>query len=118
LFAEVIGVTRRLYVIETLDDLLLKVIDDTMREVFRETGTEVICSFLENNCHLKREEIAEKTEVFSTGLKKLLGSGAQVIEKLILKNLYSRLELKIEEKKGYAFSDYIKELRKGAVVKT
>ena len=104
--------TKRLYAMETLDDLLLKVIDDTMREVFRETGTKVICDFLQNNFHLKREEIAEKPEVFSAGLERLMGSGAPVIKKLILKNLYSKLELKFEEKKDYEFSDYVKELRK------
>ncbi len=35
-----------------------------------------------------------------------------MIEKLILKNLYSKLELKLEEREGYEFSDYVKELRK------
>ena len=110
--AEVIGVTKRLYAMETLGDLLLKVVDETLRQVFRETGTKVIYGFLENKSHLKREEIAEKPEVFSTGMKKLVGSGAPVIENLILKNLYRKLELKFEEKEGYEFSDYIKELKK------
>jgi len=59
---------------------------------------------------LKREGIAEKPEVFSAGLERLLGSGAPVIEKLILKNLYVRLDLRFREKKGYEFSDYIREL--------
>ena len=110
--AEVIGVTKRLYTMERLDDLLFKVVDETMKQVFRETGTNVIYGFLANNSHLKREEIAEKTEVFSAGLERLMGSGAPVIEKLILKNLYRRLGLKFEEKDGYGFSDYVKELRK------
>ena len=109
---EVIGVTKRLYAMETLDDLLLKVADKMLKQVFREAGTKVIYDFLENNSHLKREEIAEKPEVFSAGLERLLGSGAQVIEKLILKNLYRRLGLKFEEKESYEFSDYVKELRK------
>ena len=103
---------------ETVDDLLLKMVNETMKEVFTEAGTKVVCDFLQNSCHLKLEEIVEKPEVFSRCLQKLLGSGAQVLEKLILKNLYSRLELKIEEKKGYLFSDYIRELRKGVVVET
>jgi len=60
---------------------------------------------------LKREEIADKTEVFSAALEKLLSSAKPAIEKMILKNLYHKLELKFEEKKGYEFSDYIKELR-------
>jgi len=113
--AEVIGVTKRLHTVEktgSLDDLLLSVVDDTMKQVFAETGAKVIYDFLGNNSHLKREEITEKTEVFSAGLERLMGSGAPVIEKLVLKNLYSKLELKFEEKEGCEFSDYIKELRK------
>ena len=98
-----------------LDDLLLGVVDETLRQVFRETGAKVIYGYLGNNCHLKREEIAEKPEVFSAGLERLLGSGAPVIEKLILKNLYSKLGLKFVEKEGYEFSDYVKELSRSAV---
>ena len=114
--SEVIGLTKRLYAMETLDDLLLKVVDETLRQVFREAGTEVIYGFLENNSHLKREEIGEKPEVFSAGLERLMVSAAEVIEKSILKNLYLKLGLKFVEKEGYEFSDYIEELRKGAVV--
>lgn len=104
--------TKRLYAMETLDILLLKVVDKTMKQVFTETGTKVVYDFLENNSRLKREEIAKKPKIFSARMKKLLGSGALVVEKIILKNLYSKLELKLEEKEGYEFSDYIKELRK------
>jgi hypothetical protein len=97
---------------ESLDDLLLKVVDETMRQVFREAGAEVIYDYLENNAHLKPEEIAEKPAVFSAGLKGLLVSGAPVIERLILKNLYRKLGLKFSEKKRCGFSDHVKELRK------
>jgi len=47
----------------------------------------------------------------------VLGSGSILIENLILKSLYSKLELKFENREGYEFSDYIKELRKSAVAK-
>jgi hypothetical protein len=80
-------------------------------EVFREAGTKVIHDFIKSYSHLEREEIAEKPEVFSTGLKRLLGSGAFAIERLILKNLYRKFALKFEEKEGYEFSDHIKEMR-------
>ncbi len=109
---EVVGVIKGLYTKETLDDLLLKATDEMLRQVFKENGTKVIYGFLGNNSHLKREEIAEKPEVFSAGLKRLLGSGAPVIEDLILENLYSKLESEFEEKEGYQFSDYVEELRK------
>jgi len=96
---------------ETQDDLLLSVVDETVKQVFKEAGAEVIYNFIENKYHLKREEIAEKPEVFSTGLKRLLGSAAPVIEKMILRDLYSKLRFEYEEKDGYEFSDYVKKLR-------
>src|SRR3972149_9076396 len=94
-----------------LNDLLLSAVDETLKHVFKEAGAQVIYNFLGNKCHLKREEIAEKPEDFSADLKKLMVSAASVIEKMILKNLYSKLELKFEEKEGYEFSDYIRELK-------
>jgi len=109
---EVIEVTKRLYVVETLDDLLPKMVDETINHVFREAGTAVIYDYLENDFHLKREEIAEKPKVFSAGLERLMISAAQIIEKTVLKNLYSRVGLEFVEKKGYEFSDYVDELRK------
>jgi len=96
---------------ETQDDLLLSVVDETVKQVFREAGAEVIYSFIENKCHLKREEIAERPEVFSASLERLLGSAAPMVEKLILVNLYSKFQVEYEEKEGYGFSDYVKELR-------
>lgn len=96
---------------ETLDVLLLDAIDETLTSIFREAGTTFIYNYLTNNANLKREEIAEKPEVFSANFRVLLSSGAQVIEKVILENLYSKLDLKFVEKGGYEFSDYIKELK-------
>lgn len=132
--AEVVGMTKRLRTmegmsvsvaktesktddkVERLDEILFDVVDETLKRVFKEAGAEAIYNYIENKCHLKREEIAEKTEVFSAGLERMLGSGALVIEKLMLKNLYRKLGLKFTEKEGYGFSDYVKELRKSAVV--
>jgi 6-pyruvoyl-tetrahydropterin synthase len=94
----------------SLDDSLLNVIDETLKHVFKETGAKVVYDYLKDQCHLKREEIAEKPEVFSAGLERLLKSGAVVIEKVILKKLSSKLQLKYEEKERCEFSDYIEEL--------
>jgi len=94
-----------------LDDVLLKAIDDTLKDVFKEAGTKVIYNYLESNPYLRLEEITEKPELFSDGLKKLLGSAAPMIEELILKNLYTQLESEYEDKEGYEFPCYIKELK-------
>jgi len=99
---EVVGVTKRLRTVEktgSLDDLLLSVVDETMRQVFRDAGVKVIYDYLANNSHLRREEIAEKPEIFSAGLERLMVSAARVIENSILKNLYRKLGLKFEEKR-------------------
>ena len=95
---------------ERLNDLVVNVADETLKQIFKEEGIRVIYDYLENNHHLKRGEIAEKPKVFSAGLERLMVSGAPLIEKLILKNLYGKLGLKFREKKGYEFSDYIREL--------
>jgi len=71
------------------------VVDEKLKQVFKEAGAEVIYGYLE----------------------KLLSSAKPVIEKMILKNLYCKLELKFVEKEGYEFSDYIKELREKYDVK-
>ena len=79
--------TRKVEKEGSLNNLLLSVIDETMKYIFREEGAQVVYTFLENSSHLKREEIVEKPKVFSAGLEKLLGSGAPLVKKIILKNL-------------------------------
>jgi len=100
-----------------IGDLLVQAIDETLNQIFREEGASAIYGFLENESQLKREDISSKTEAFSTGLRKLLGSGAPVIEDLILKNLCHQLDLKFAQKKGHSFSDYAKELTERSYVK-
>ena len=116
---EVNPVTRQLDAtkeIESVGDLLPDIVGRTMKEVFREEGSKVIHSYLEGESNLKLEEIAEKPEEFSTSLERLLGSGAPVIEKMILKSLCLELCLEYEGKQDYQFSDYVKELNRSVLV--
>ena len=95
----------------SVDDSLLNVIEVTLNHVFNELGAEFIFDFLRKEHHLTREEIAEKPEIFSAGLDRLLGSGAIVIEKLILKRLSSKLQLNYTEKADFEFPYYIQKLK-------
>ena len=107
-------VANRLNVVEKREDLnshFAEVVDDTLKQIFKEDGAKVIYEFLENNSNCKLEEVADKPEVFSATLERLMVSATHVIERMILKNLYRRLGLKFEEKPGYEFPDYIRELR-------
>jgi hypothetical protein len=93
------------------DDFFAETTDETLKQIFKEDGVKVIFEFLENNSNLSLKDLANKPEVFSAQLQKLMVSAAQVVEQLILKNLYAAQGLDFEEKKGYTFSDYIRELR-------
>jgi len=94
------------------NNLVLETVDEELRRIFGETATLIIYGYLENNLSLKREKIAEEIVLFSQGLDKFFGSGAHMIEKTILDNLYSSFGLRYETKKGYNFVDYVTELKR------
>jgi hypothetical protein len=96
---------------EGQNEFFARVVDETLKQIFRDDGTKVIYDFLEKQSNLKLKDIADKPEVFSASLERLMVSAARVIEQIILKNFYSKLGLKFEEKQGYEFADYIMELR-------
>ena len=56
---------------------------------------------------IRRDEIAEKLEIFHKALQGTLGAAAKVIERLIAKNLYSRLDLKITEHGNWTIVEYL-----------
>ena len=93
------------------NEIFVEVVDETLKQIFSDDGTKVIYDFLEKHSNLKLKDVAKKPEIFSASLERLLISAARVIEQNILKNLYSRLEVKFEEKQGYEFADYIMELK-------
>ena len=97
--------------IRKLNKVLVDTVDEELKKIFGETATLVIYGYLENNLSLKREKIPEKIGLFSQGLDKFFGSGAYMLEKMILTNLYSNFGFNYKEKKGYTFVDYVTELK-------
>jgi len=85
---------------------LLQAVDDGLA-VPGELVREAIYERLETNYQLKRDEIPEKLEVFHEALQDLLGVVSRVMEKLIAKNLYSRLELNFSLHDGWTLIDYV-----------
>jgi hypothetical protein len=94
-----------------INKLIVKTVDEELKEIFGEAATLVIYGYLENNLSLKREKISEKIELFSQGLEKFFGSGAYMLEKMILTNLYSSFGFTYEERKGCGFVDHVTELK-------
>jgi hypothetical protein len=95
-----------------LDTVLFDVLDETLKQIFKEPGTKVIYDFFEKNASLKREEIIEKPKVFTSGLERLLGSAAPVIEKQIMRNLHGKFQLEYVDKEEFEFSLSLQDLRR------
>jgi hypothetical protein len=97
-----------------LDEALLEAIDYGLAvpgKIVRET----IYERLETTYGIKREEIPEKLPVFHQALQELVRSVANVLERVIAKNLYSRLELNFTHHDGWTLVDYVsyaKEVKK------
>ncbi len=62
---------------------------------------------VERSFGIRREEIPKKLEAFHEALERLLGEGARVVERLIVRSLYGRLSLDFEEHQDWKLVDYV-----------
>lgn len=88
------------------DKTLLEAVDHALLS-FGESPRKAIYYHLDKNFKIQKENIPEEAEKFASALNAIFGSGATVIEKLIVKDLYQRLNLSFEEKKSFEIADYI-----------
>ncbi|MEM2598925.1 MAG: hypothetical protein QXU11_05255 [Thermoproteota archaeon] len=72
--------------IRSQKDRVLRCVDNALR-CLGETAKRIIYWYLENEHGLRKEEIPDKPEEFITGLEKIYGSGARVIERLIVSEM-------------------------------
>jgi hypothetical protein len=91
--------------------VLLQAVDDGL-SVPGEIVKAAIYDRIEKSYGLKREEIPEKLEPFHRALEDLLGESARVMEKLISKSLYSRLELNFAVRENWTLVDYVNHAEK------
>ncbi|MEM2987796.1 MAG: hypothetical protein QXK26_01990 [Candidatus Bathyarchaeia archaeon] len=71
------------------NDKICRIIDRIMRKIFGDEATRLIYRYLESNYSVKPNEIADKIDLFAKGLEDFLRSGAYVIERKILEDIYS-----------------------------
>ena len=90
-----------------------KIVDSVLRQIFGEQATSLIYEYLENNYPLKRNEVAEKIDLFAKGLEEFLKSGAYTVEKEILENLYSNYGLlrRLELERMQRQYDFVKQIK-------
>jgi hypothetical protein len=95
------------------NELLAKIIDNSLREVFTEDGASAIYAYLRSTCALSQEKIPQKLDLFVNGLHKYLSTGAYAVEHFVLESLYSNLkctgELGLDSEKD--FEDSIMDLK-------
>ena len=89
-----------------LEKILLEAVDEGLL-VPGEIVRAAIYERLERIYQVKRGEIPEKLETFHLALEDLLGAGGKVMEKLIAKSLYRRLELNFTQHDGWTLIDYV-----------
>lgn len=103
---------------DEFDDLLLRTIDKTIRNVFGDRNAGIIFDYLEKSgCPMR--EIPTKPNKFSVELRKVLGSGrgqilgaAPILEETILEVLCAKLKIKVDMQGATCFADRIKILRR------
>lgn len=71
------------------NEKIYRIIDRVMRQIFGDEATNLIYRYLESNYSVRRNEIADKINLFAKGLEDFLRSGAYVIERKILEDIYS-----------------------------
>jgi hypothetical protein len=96
-----------------LDEALLEAVDFGLL-VPGETVRATIYERLETVYGIKREEIPEKLPAFHQALRELVGSVANVLERVIAKNLYSRLGLSFVKHEDWTLVDYVDHAKKSA----
>ncbi len=99
------------------DRLLLKTIDNSLKEVFTENAALTIYAYLESNCALNQEDIPEKLDLFVDGLHKFLSTGAYAIERVILENLCSNLNCEVQLSEEQDFKKSIIQLKSSLKLK-
>lgn len=90
-----------------------RVIDRVLQQVFGKEATHLIYRHLEANYAVKHDEIAEKIEVFAKGLEGFLMSGAYVVERKILEDIYSSCGLlrRLELERTQENSDFVRQVK-------
>jgi hypothetical protein len=104
---------------KTKEDKISKIVDRVLKQIFGEEATLLIYRHLENKYSLKQNEVSEKIDLFAKGLEEFLSSGAHVIERRILDDIYSsyglirRLEFeRVQEE--FDFANQVKSLLRKA----
>jgi hypothetical protein len=99
------------------DKILVNAVDEALNSL----GASIKQStyfHIENTVKVARNDIPENLEEFQGGLEKIFGTGARLIEILIMKNLHSQIGIPLKmESKQLKFIEYIDAAKEGFLKK-
>jgi len=96
---------------QPFNQVLLDCVDDGL-SVLGNEPKEAVYQYLATIHSLDREQIPDKVDEFSTGLRKALGGASRVIERLILKKLFQRVGSTFRETADLEFTDYVMDAKR------
>jgi len=99
---------------EGFERSLLDAVDETLCLVLSERTKDAIYVHMEKYFDLRREEIPRKPDLFVSCLEKIFGRAASVLEKMVLRRLYSKLGIDFDERKSLDFRGYLISAEKSA----
>jgi len=74
--------------------LVLRAIDEGLKNVLGDSGARAICYYFERFTGLKMEEVLERPEAFAAFLKGVFGAGFRIVEASILEVLFRKFGLR------------------------
>jgi hypothetical protein len=95
-------------------ELLLKAVDAALSPL-GDSSKHAVYFYLEKNFTVKRQDIPNKIEEFTTAIEEIFGYGAKILETEIMKQLYLKVGSDFEyypEKDDLIFVEYIDAVRK------
>ncbi|TMI20564.1 hypothetical protein E6H31_08515 [Candidatus Bathyarchaeota archaeon] len=96
---------------QQFSEVLLDCVDEGL-SVLGNEPKQAIYQYLVTIHSLDREQIPDKVDEFSAGLRKALGSASRVIERLILKKLFQRIGSTFREMADLEFTDYVMDAKR------
>jgi len=95
------------------DDKITKIIDRVLTQIFGKEASSLIYKHLERNYSVRRNEVGEKLELFAEGLETFLKSGAYVIERKILDDIWSSYDevRRLQVEKPRREGNFVNELK-------
>jgi len=95
----------------SFNDVLQVTIRETLLGIFGEKSTKTIFRTMEKVHSIRLDNVFSKSHTFDVALKDILGTGHQIVEDMILENLFDKTGNVFEYRENFSFSDYVNSIK-------